>query len=140
MGENRVVGKVLVIDDSPTARASIANVLGRAGWDVFELPSAIGATRTILRYEVDAVIVDISMPGLSGDKLVSVLRRNPRLRGLVVIVVSGLTDTELEAVRTRVPADAVLSKQEIQSALVATLHRTRSLRRIGMEARVEETG
>lgn len=125
----KIDGKALVIDDSETARTAIGNVLSRSGWEVFELPSAIGATRTILRYEIDAVILDLSMPGLTGDKLVSVLRSNPKLRGLVVIIVSGRPPRELAMVRERVAADAVLSKDEVSSVLMPTLYRTRMLRR-----------
>jgi CheY-like chemotaxis protein len=124
-GSARFEGRVLVIDDSPTARAHIVGLLERAGSVVHELPSAIGATRTVVRNQIDTVVVDISMPGLSGDKLVTVLRENPKLGQLTIIVVSGLSDLELEGVRGSVPADAVLSKAHLETSLIATLHRVR---------------
>src|SRR5690242_9871422 len=81
--------RVLVIDDSDAARAAVNAVLAPAGYEVHQLPSAIGATRTILRNGIDAVILDISMPGLSGDRLIELLRSNPRFNDLVIVVVSG---------------------------------------------------
>ena len=113
--------KILVIDDSEAARAVICETLAAVGYEVFELASAIGATRTVLRNEIAAVIVDLSMPGLSGDMLVRVLRRNVRLARLVIIVVSGTDTAELESVRTQGGADAVLSKAHVQSDLVRVL-------------------
>jgi CheY-like chemotaxis protein len=121
---------VLVIDDSELARAQIRKVLESAGFAVLEQPSGIGATRTILSNDVKAVVVDISMPGLSGDKLVRVLRENPRLRGLIIIVVSGKPEGELSALRDSLGAHAVLSKGELDF-LVPALQR--HLRRTPLE-------
>lgn len=116
-GVNRRDVRVLVIDDSETARAAMAETLIEAGYRVLELPSAIGATRVILRNDVQVVIVDVTMPGLSGDMLVRVLRNNPRLKDLVIVVVSGMATENLERIRTEVGADAVLAKTEIETGL-----------------------
>lgn len=113
--------RVLVIDDSAVARMKMVELLSEAGYRVFELASAIGATRTIMRNEVVAVIADVSMPGLSGDKLVGVLRKNPRLGNLVVILVSGREDHELRQIMSEQQVDSVLSKRDIEHRLVPTL-------------------
>lgn len=112
---------VLIIDDSPAARAAIAATLRIAGYCVFELASAIGATRMILRNNIAAVIVDLGMPGLSGDKLVGLLRSNPRLSQLVVIVVSGQDSAELQRIANECPVDAVLPKRDVNSRLIYLL-------------------
>lgn len=117
----KTLTNVLIIDDSPAARASIAAMLRIAGYGVFELSSAIGATRMILRNNIAAVIVDLGMPGLSGDKLVGLLRANPRLSQLVVIVASGQSGEELERIKNECPVDAVLSKREVSGRLVHLL-------------------
>jgi DNA-binding response OmpR family regulator len=105
--------KVLIIDDSDTARAAIADVLTASGYHVFQLASAIGASRTIMRNQIRAVIVDVGMPGLPGDKLVRVLRNNIRTMQLVIIVISGATSTDLEGIRAEGAADAVLTKANV---------------------------
>jgi DNA-binding NarL/FixJ family response regulator len=90
---------------------------------VFEQPSAIGATRAIREHGIRAVVADISMPGLSGDKLLGVLRKNQRLNGLVVVIVSARTEQELSSMSELNAADAVLSKASLESVLVPTLSR-----------------
>jgi CheY-like chemotaxis protein len=115
--------RVLIIDDSDTARATIANTLLDAGYQVFEIASAIGATRTILRNQVQAVVVDVSMPGLSGDMLIKVLRRNVRFQDLTIIVVSGTEQQGLETIRQSGEADAVLPKALIPTDLALVLGR-----------------
>ncbi len=112
---------VLIIDDSAAARASIARQLQTVGYKVFELSSAIGATRSILRNDVSAVIVDLSMPGLSGDKLVGVLRDNRRLDGLLIIVISGTEVAELDRIQKEGKVDAVMSKHHAAEGLVQLL-------------------
>jgi CheY-like chemotaxis protein len=117
--------RVLVIDDSDAARAAVNAVLAPAGYEVHQLPSAIGATRTILRNGIDAVILDISMPGLSGDRLIELLRSNPRFNDLVIIVVSGDPEN-LKRISDTLPVDGVVPKSQIQSRLELTLARALS--------------
>ena len=121
MAGGKTLTNVLIIDDSPAARATMAAALRIAGFGVFELSSAIGATRTILRNDIAAVVVDLSMPGLSGDKLVGLLRSNARLSQLIIIVVSGQSGEELERIANECRVDAVLAKREINHRLVHLL-------------------
>jgi len=115
--------RVLVIDDSPVARTALRQHLEHAAVDVFDLASAIGATRAILQNGIDAVVVDVSMPGLSGDKLVDVLRSNSRLRGLVIVLVSAKPSAELREIARTCACDGVLSKDEVDGQLVPLLKR-----------------
>jgi CheY-like chemotaxis protein len=114
---------VLIIDDSELARAQMRRLLIGAGVKVFEQSSAIGATRNILQNAIDVALVDISMPGLSGDKLVGLLRDNPRLRGLVIVVVSAKTESELHELVGPSMADAALSKERVEADLLGLLER-----------------
>ena len=130
MVPKRSSSRVLVIDDSESARLAIRAELSGAGFDVYSLPSAIGATRMLVRRSIDAVVIDLGMPGLSGDLLVGLLRRNPRLRSLVIVVVSGEREEELERVAREIDVDAVLAKDRIPmelSGLIAELLRSRRL-------------
>jgi len=114
---------VLVIDDSDIARAKVSSMLRRAEYVVRELPSAIGSTREILRHQVAAVVVDLDMPGLRGDKLASLLRTNTRLSEVVLILISGQSHEELDGLRRDRAIDAVIPKGELDTSLVATLAR-----------------
>ena len=115
--------RVLVIDDSEIARVHMQNLLEAGGFRVLTLPSAIGASRLIQREGVSVVVIDISMPGLSGDRLVEVLRKNARMRNLIIMVVSGCSLDELEQIRMRCGADEAIAKRELSEALVAAITR-----------------
>ena len=115
--------KVLVIDDSELARSQIRALLTRAGMEVFEQPSAIGATRPIMQNAIDVAVVDVNMPGLSGPKRLGVLRQNSRLKHLVLIVISGRSWSEPENVARDSGADALLPKDRVEDELADVIKR-----------------
>src|SRR5258706_6108236 len=62
-----VKSHVLVVDDEPDIRASIAEYLGIHGFDVSTADGGAAAWRTIdVRKPVDLVILDVRMPGEDG--------------------------------------------------------------------------
>lgn len=117
--------RVLVIGDAVLGRHRMKNVLTDAGMEVFEQPSGIGATRAILQNGIDAAVIDDTIPGLSSDRLVSLLRANARLRGLTIVVVSARPWDELQALGRECQADAVMSQDEVGNRLVPVLLRAK---------------
>jgi DNA-binding response OmpR family regulator len=114
--------RVLVIADSEEMREQLAAILSQEGFVVFEQPSAIGATRSIRQNGIRAVVVDVTVPGFRGEKLVSVMRENPRLDGLVIVVVTDET-AEQGSVKGLEAVDAVLDRSGIEFRLVPLLGR-----------------
>jgi CheY-like chemotaxis protein len=113
----------------------MVDILEKGGFDVLELPSAIGATRMLMRNEVAGVIADVSMPGLSGDKLVGVLRRNPRLAHLAVVIVSGTHEDSLKEIQLQQEVDGTLSKRDLSAKLVHTMQRALMNRGVNVNRR-----
>jgi DNA-binding response OmpR family regulator len=113
--------RVLLIDDDDVAREFLAELLREAGHEVFELPSPIGATRTILSEGIEAVVLDVFMPDMDGDKSAKMLRENSRLAGLAIILISGSELGKLEEIAARVKADAVVCKSDARTTLVPTV-------------------
>jgi CheY-like chemotaxis protein len=118
--------RALVIDDDEIARELVVSILRDGGYETFELSSPIGATQTISREKIDIVVLDIMMPGLSGDKLAKMLRANPRLGRIGIVLVSSCNPAELQEVAASVRADAVVLKPEIRQKLLPTLMRVRA--------------
>lgn len=115
--------RVLLIDDDEISRELLASLLRAARYQVWELSSPLGATRAILTERIDAVVLDVFMPDMDGDKSAKVLRDNPRFRDLVIVLVSGCEIAQLEALAARVKANAVVSKSEARQQLVPVLAR-----------------
>ncbi|HMJ53466.1 MAG TPA: response regulator [Polyangiaceae bacterium] len=115
--------RILLIDDDDIAREFLASLLRDGGHQVFELPSPIGATRAILNNAIDVVVLDIFMPQMDGDKSAKMLRENPRLSGIAIVLVSSCDPVQLEEIAARVRANAVVSKADAREKLVATVNR-----------------
>ena len=120
--------KTLVIDDDEIARELVVSILRDGGYETYELSSPIGATQMISREKIDILVLDIMMPGLSGDKLARMLRANPRFGRIGIVLVSSCSLAELDELAASVRADAVVLKPEIRQKLLPTLMRVRASR------------
>jgi DNA-binding response OmpR family regulator len=109
--------RILIIDDDDIVRELLCSTLKRQGHEVHDLATAIGATRVIFEQDIDAVVVDVNLPDISGDKLARVLRQNSRGAGLGIVLVSSLPLDELKALALVAQADGVLSKSNIRAGL-----------------------
>jgi CheY-like chemotaxis protein len=106
-------GSVLVIDDSDISRAEMTRILEEAGYSVISLASPIGATRVILTGNVRAVVIDVEMPSLRGDRLAALFRGNPRMNGVGVVLVSGGNSDELKRLASEARADEAVAKSAL---------------------------
>ncbi|MEZ5709944.1 MAG: chemotaxis response regulator protein-glutamate methylesterase [Blastomonas sp.] len=87
--------RVLIVDDSPTMRALLGELLRRAD-DIEVVGTAANANEAraaIRQLDPDVVTLDIEMPGMSGLEF---LEKLMRLRPTPVVVVSGLTSRGAE--------------------------------------------
>lgn len=114
---------VLVIDDNEIALAAIRTLLEGAGVVVECLPTAIGATQAILRHGIRVVVADLNMPAVTGSSLVTMLRKNPRLRDVAVVLISGEPPENLTQVAETVGAAGSVSKQDMHLVLVPMVQR-----------------
>jgi two-component system chemotaxis response regulator CheY len=61
--------KVLIIDDEPLVRKSLARVFMAQGWDVHIAEGGIEGHKQWVALKPEVVVLDILMPDLSGPKL-----------------------------------------------------------------------
>ncbi len=115
--------RVLVIDDDDVARDVIIDVLQQEGHQVTSLPSPIGATKHIVDQQVDVVVLDVMMPSMRGDKLAMLLARNPKLKHLGVVLVTGAKLEEMNALLDELGSVAVVPKGGIQTELVPAVRK-----------------
>ncbi len=91
----------LVVDDNLVNQEVAALLLRREGWLVITLASGSEALDWLAKNGVDAVLLDLSMPGLSGEEVCRRLRAMPQTRELHLIA---YTAHALEHERARILA------------------------------------
>lgn len=90
--EGKLRGTVLVVDDEPVLRNIAMKILTRAGYTTLGAGNAEEAIEIFAEHgeNVDLLLTDVVMPGLSGPELAAALTaRRPKLK---VIFASGYTD------------------------------------------------
>jgi diguanylate cyclase (GGDEF)-like protein/PAS domain S-box-containing protein len=97
--------RILLVDDSPTARVKFRKLLDRAGYETATAATAEEAMARALEEPFDIAIIDYFMPDKNGDALCRELRTNPRTANIMPAV---LTSTYLDKViQTSLAAGAV---------------------------------
>ena len=77
--------RILVVDDQVINRRLPAALLGKAGCEIVEAENGEQALAHLARERFDCVLLDISMPGISGDEVCRRIREDEGLIGLRVI-------------------------------------------------------
>jgi PAS domain S-box-containing protein len=90
--------RVLIVDDDPETRELLANTLLNDGHTPMTAADATQALRVLEMSRVDAMVLDLLLPGRNGFEVLSDIRANPRLSRLpvLVITVKDLSERELE--------------------------------------------
>jgi CheY-like chemotaxis protein/anti-sigma regulatory factor (Ser/Thr protein kinase) len=84
---------LLVEEPSPSARATATMLAGGGVFaDVTTADDAVAALDDLRAGPFDLLVLDLSLPGLDGLKLLADLRSSPEWRELPVVVLSGHTD------------------------------------------------
>jgi DNA-binding response OmpR family regulator len=88
---------VLIVDDEAPLRRVLERSLTREGYRVISAGSGESAYELLAAYPVDAVLLDIQLPTMSGLALyLAIVHRWPRLEGRIAIMTG---DAEADQVR-----------------------------------------
>jgi CheY-like chemotaxis protein len=77
--------RALVVDDNLINLEVAATLLRREGWTVATLDNGAEALQWLAREPVEVVLLDLSMPGLSGEEVCHRLRSRAESRGLYIV-------------------------------------------------------
>jgi len=91
--------RVLVVDDEPALRRSLARVLMAEGFDVLTAEDGTAGLSLLATTRVDVVLLDVMMPGLGGVEVLGrVKEQHPEVE-VVMMTAFGDIDTAVAAVR-----------------------------------------
>jgi len=110
--------QVLVVDDDPTIRTCLTQLLESVGYDVATAVDGVEALLLINESAPDIIISDLNMPRMSGVNLLSEIRR--RFPRIVTIAMIGAYRNGGE-LPSEVMAHGFYAKGEPPSSLYGTL-------------------
>ncbi len=88
--------KILVVDDDPTFRKLVSNLIRRAGYEVKEAKEGAEAVAAIEKNVPDLVVLDIVMPIMGGYEVFHHIRFHQKLPNLPILVVSANEEIKRE--------------------------------------------
>jgi CheY-like chemotaxis protein len=84
--------RVLVVDDAADVRQLARMALSASGFEVYDTANGADAVSMAQQLRPDCVILDVSMPGISGIDVCCALRGDPRTAGCTIVMLTGNTE------------------------------------------------
>lgn len=80
--------QILVIEDEPAIRRTVAVFLRGIGFETLTAPDAMSARRLLEHNHPDAILADVRLPDETGSRFVDELRERPDLARTPVVLMS----------------------------------------------------
>ena len=119
--------RVLVVEDDPDIAEALSIQLGKAGYEVSVAGSGPAGWRTLVAVRPDALLLDLSLPGMSGQQLLRRLRDDGSELAVLAVTADSSTATLVSVLE--LGADDYIIKtcsmRELRSRVKAVLRRSR---------------
>ena len=87
--------KILIADDTDFIRKSVVSTLSEIGFtDVSEVKDGVQALSELKKSKYDLFISDLNMPHLDGISLLRMIRSDPALQDIMIIMLTAESDKE----------------------------------------------
>ena len=123
--------KVFIIDDEEATVLTTKRYLEQAGYDncIYTTDSA-KAIDMAIKQKPDLILLDIRMPNINGLEVLKLVKQNPLLRQLSVVILTAETEPEIINIALELGANDILQKPiqplelipRVQSALMVKTH------------------
>ena len=90
------MAKILIIDDDRDLAELTKTTLIKKGYQASVLHSAVNIIEEIKTRKPDLILMDIMMPGISGAEAVKNMKKDPDLKNIPVIFLTGLISSAEE--------------------------------------------
>ena len=123
--------RILVVDDEPIVRAAIRILLTFDGHRVETVDGGEAALEKLTQCQFDLVFTDLTMPGMSGEKLAVAIKAKLPLQ--VVVMVTAYGEVMDRSQKDQLSVDFVLTKpfdiRTLRELLLRATTKTTKLRR-----------
>lgn len=102
--------RILAVDDSPTYLDQLGGVLREEGYDIVLAGSGEEALDLLAVQQVDCILLDLLMPGLSGHDTCRRIKAAPVIRDIPLILLTALENREAMIEGLATGADDYISK------------------------------
>ena len=124
--ENPVVNEkkysIVCIDDSPAMLEIISSYLDTNKYHLITISEPMKSLSFLFKSNPDLIIMDISMPGINGNRLCKILKSSPVFKSIPIILISGENNIEEDILESTGARD-FLAKPFEKTALINLIHK-----------------
>lgn len=102
--------KILVVEDNEALRQLVTVILASADFQVFEAGDGLEALKQVSILQPDLILMDLSLPKMSGSEVIRRLKKNPSTRDIPVLVETAYSTGEQTRSALEAGATEVLHK------------------------------
>lgn len=104
------MAKILIVDDDIETTALFESLIKHTGHDPVAVNTSLTAIETIKAESPDLILLDIMMPDVNGIELCKMIKANPHIRHIPVMMVSALSDMGTKRDSINAGAEEFLTK------------------------------
>jgi DNA-binding response OmpR family regulator len=86
--------KILIIDDDPTVLALTKDLLLKEGYAVLAVSTGGEGWERLQKEDFDLLVLDLGLPDMDGLELCGKVKRDPRVRGLPVLILTARSSSD----------------------------------------------
>jgi CheY-like chemotaxis protein len=113
---------ILVVDDSPSVRRVVSNMLKQHQWEVQTARDGVEALEMITQQAPAAVLLDIEMPRMDGYELMATVRAQEQYRTLPLVVLTSRAAAKHQKSAMQLGANAYVVKPYQDEELINILN------------------
>ena len=116
------IKRILIVDDSPTERHVLNDLLTKAGFEVFSSDSGEDAIHKSKQQKPDLILMDVVMPGLNGFQATRAISRDPETKSIPIIICTSKSQETDKIWGLRQGARDYIVKPVNRDELLAKIH------------------
>ncbi|MFA5059300.1 MAG: response regulator [Candidatus Omnitrophota bacterium] len=110
VSEQKKKPAILIVDDDQSIREGLKEILQKEGFKTYAASEGFEAGVSAIQYEPGLIILDIKMPGLDGFNACRLIKSNPLLKKIKILILTGYPTKPNIAKILKMGADRCLAK------------------------------
>jgi CheY-like chemotaxis protein len=102
--------KILLIEDSLESSILVDRVLGASGYEIVHAPDGEKGIQLAVETQPDLILVDIGLPDIDGNTVVTLLRQIAELQGVPLVAVTAWPVEIAQDICVRYGYDGLITK------------------------------
>ncbi len=132
------MGAVLIVDDSAADRALLRNILGRAGYTVYEVARGRDALEKAREVRPHVIILDVNLPDLNGLAVCRAIRADREIATLPVLMLTVRHDDSDVLAGLEAGADDYVAKDSAGRIILGRVRRLIQFRQMSSMAMLNQ--